>query len=180
MAAKYPLVLNGSSVQELQSADDLATTSITTGSSSTAGTITGNWSLSSGSKLQSTYADLAEWYHADATYPEGTVLVFGGNAEVTTTTTFGDSRVAGVVSKDPAFVLNKDFEGTNSALIALQGRVFCKVVGRVQKGDLLTTAGVAGHAVKAINPAIGTIIGKSLTNKDSTEAGMIEISVGRT
>jgi hypothetical protein len=180
MAAKYPLVLNGSNVQELQSADDLATTSITTGSSSTAGTITGDWSLSSGSKLQSTYADLAEWYRADATYSAGTVLVFGGSAEVTTTTTFGDSRVAGVVSSDPAFVLNKNFESANSALIALQGRVFCKVVGRIQKGDLLTTAGTAGHAVKAINPVIGTIIGKALADKDSSESGMIEISVGRT
>jgi hypothetical protein len=180
MAAKYPLVLNGSSVQELQSADDLATTSITAGSNSTAGTITGNWSLSSGSKLQSTYADLAEWYRADATYTEGTVLVFGGSSEVTTTTTFGDTRVAGVVSTEPAFVLNKNIEGSHSALIALQGRVFCKVVGRVQKGDLLTTAGAAGHAAKAIDPKVGTIIGKALTDKDSPEAGMIEISVGRT
>jgi hypothetical protein len=180
MAAKYPLVLNGSSVQELQSADDLATTSITTGSSSTAGTITGNWSLSAGSKLQSTYADLAEYYAADKEYAVGTILVFGGDAEVTTTTTFGDSRVAGVVSENPAFILNKDFGGAHGALIALQGRVFCKVVGRVKKGDLLTTAGVAGHAAKAMDPKVGTIIGKSLMDKDSTEAGLIEISVGRT
>jgi hypothetical protein len=180
MAARYPLVLNGTSIQELQAADALATTSITTGAATTAGTITGNWSLSASSKLQSTYADLAEYYAADKEYAAGTVLVFGGDAEVTTTTTFGDSRVAGVVSENPAFILNKDFEGTHGALIALQGRVFCKVVGRVKKGDLLTTAGVAGHAVKAINPAIGTIIGKALANKESTEADLIEISVGRT
>ena len=180
MTARYPLVLNGNNIQELQSADDLATTSITTGASSTSGTITGNWSLSAGSKLQSTYADLAEWYSDDKNYSEGTVLVFGGSAEVTTTTTFGDSKVAGVVSSKPAFILNKDFENGVSALIALQGRVFCKIVGRVQKGDLLTTAGVAGHAAKAIDPKVGAIIGKALADKDSIEAGMIEISVGRT
>jgi hypothetical protein len=182
MAAKYPLVLSGTSIQELQSADDLATTSITTGSNSTAGTITGNWSLSSGSKLQSTYsADLAEYYTSDKEYEPGTVLVFGGDAETTTTTLFGDPRVAGVVSTDPAYTMNAHLQEKGTAVcIALQGRVPCKVVGRVQKGDLLTTAGTAGHAVKAINPAIGTIIGKALVDKESTEAGMIEISVGRT
>jgi len=179
MAAKYPLVLNGSNVQELQSADDLATTSITTGNSSTAGTITGNWSLSAGSKLQSTYADLAEYYAADKEYAVGTVLVFGGDAEVTTTTTFGDTRLAGVVSENPAYTMNSALSGTR-ANIALQGRVFCKVVGRVKKGDLLTTAGVAGHAAKAIDAKVGTIIGKALADKDSIEAGMIEVSVGRT
>lgn len=179
MAARYPLVLNNNKLQELQIADELATDSITTGSSSTAGTITGDWSLSSGSKLQSTFADLAEWYRADTAYPAGTVLVFGGNAEVTTTTIFGDSRVAGVVSTDPAFILNKDLQSEFNALIALQGRVFCKVVGRVQKGDLLTTAGTAGHAAKVIDAKVGTIVGKALEDKDTSQAGLIEISVGR-
>jgi hypothetical protein len=179
MAAKYPLVLSGTNIEELQTSDDLATTSITTGSNSTAGTITGNWSLSSGSKLQATYADLAEYYAADKEYAVGTVLVFGGDAEVTTTTTFGDTRLAGVVSENPAYTMNSALSGTR-ANIALQGRVPCKVVGRVQKGDLLTTAGVAGHAAKAIDPKVGSIVGKALANKDTIEAGIIEVSVGRT
>lgn len=179
MAAKYPLVLSGTNIEELQTSDDLATTSITTGSNSTAGTITGNWSLSSGSKLQATYADLAEYYAADKEYAVGTVLVFGGDAEVTTTTTFGDTRLAGVVSENPAYTMNSALSGTR-ANIALQGRVPCKVVGRVQKGDLLTTAGVAGHAAKAIDPKVGAIVGKALENKDSVEAGLVEVSVGRT
>jgi hypothetical protein len=179
MTARYPLVLNGSNIQELQSADDLATTSITTGSSSTAGSITGNWLLTSGSKLQATYADLAEYYSADKEYAVGTVLVFGGDAEVTTTTIFGDTRLAGVVSENPAYTMNSALSGTR-ANIALQGRVLCKVVGRVQKGDLLTTAGVAGHAAKAIEPKVGAIVGKALANKDTVEAGLVEVSVGRT
>jgi hypothetical protein len=157
----------------------VTTTAITTGDNSTAGTITGDWSLASGSKLQSTYADLAEYYTSDKDYEVGTVLIFGGSAETTTTNTFGDTRLAGVVSKNPAYIMNTDLIGLR-ACIALQGRVFCKVVGRIKKGDLLTTAGVAGHAAKAIDPKIGAIIGKALMDKDSIEAGMIEISVGRT
>jgi hypothetical protein len=179
MAAKYPLVLSGTNIQELQSGDDLATTSITTGGNSTAGSITGDWSLSSGSKLQATYADLAEYYAADKEYAVGTVLVFGGEAEVTTTAIFGDTRLAGVVSENPAYTMNSALSGTR-ATIALQGRVLCKVVGRVQKGDLLTTAGVAGHAAKAIEPKVGAIVGKALANKDTVEAGLVEVSVGRT
>jgi hypothetical protein len=125
------------------------------------------------------YADLAEYYTSDKNYEPGTVLVFGGTAETTTTNIFGDTRLAGVVSEYPAYVMNNELTGTR-ACIALQGRVFCKVVGRVKKGDLLTTAGVLGHAAKAIDPKIGSIIGKALVDKDSIEAGLIEISVGRT
>ena len=152
-----------------------------TGSSSTATPVTvlGQWALGSGATLEATFsADLAEYYSADKEYEPGTVLIFGGDAEVTTTTLFGDSRVAGVVSTDPAFKMNGQLEGTR-ACVALQGRVPCKVVGMVRKGDLLTTAGIAGHAAKAINPQVGTIIGKALQNKDTSEAGVIEVAVGR-
>jgi hypothetical protein len=152
-----------------------------TGSSSTATPVTvlGQWALGAGATLEATFsADLAEYYSADSEYEPGTVLVFGGDAEVTTTTQFMDSRVAGVVSTDPAFKMNGQLEGTR-ACVALQGRVPCKVVGKVRKGDLLTTAGIAGHAAKAINPQVGTIIGKALENKDTLEAGVIEVAVGR-
>ena len=160
-------------------ASTITTTNLTTGDADTEGTITGTWSLSSDSKLQATYADLAEYYSSDKIYEPGTVLIFGGSAETTTTNIFGDTRLAGVVSEKPAYVMNNELSGTR-ACIALQGRVFCKVVGRVKKGDLLTTAGVVGHAAKAIDPKVGTIIGKALMDKDSIEAGLIEISVGRT
>ncbi len=63
--------------------------------------------------------------------------------------------------------------------IALAGRVPCKVVGRVKKGDLLTTASTPGYAVKATDPKLGSIIGKALENKDYGEAGVIEVAVGR-
>jgi hypothetical protein len=152
-----------------------------TGSSSaaTAVTVLGQWALGASATLEATFsADLAEYYSADSEYEPGTVLVFGGSAEVTITTQFGDSRVAGVVSTDPAFTMNGQLEGIR-ACVALQGRVPCKVLGKVRKGDLLTTAGIAGHAAKAINPQVGTIIGKALENKDTLEAGVIEVAVGR-
>ena len=134
--------------------------------------------LFQGTATAARFADLAEYYTSDREYDPGTVLVFGGSEETTTTTIFGDARLAGVVSTDPGFIMNSELQGTR-ACIALQGRVPCKVVGRVKKGDLLTTSAIPGHAAKAIDPKIGTIIGKALEDKDYTEAGIIEVAVGR-
>ena len=149
-----------------------------TANNATPVTILGQWALGTNATLQATFADLAEFYSSDQVYEPGTVLVFGGDAEVTTTNIFGDTRVAGVVSTEPGFMMNGELAGTR-ACIALQGRVPCKVVGKVKKGDLLTTAGVLGHAAKAINPQVGTLIGKALQDKDYSEAGVIEVAVGR-
>jgi hypothetical protein len=151
-----------------------------TGSNATATPVTllGQYTLGANATLEATFADLAEYYSSDAEYEPGTVLVFGGKAETTTTNIFGDARLAGVVSTDPGFKMNGELKGTRVCL-ALQGRVPCKVVGTVKKGDMLTTAGVVGHAAKAMDPKVGTIIGKALEDKDYTEAGVIEVAVGR-
>jgi hypothetical protein len=149
---------------------------ITTGSSVTGGTITGAWSISG--TFQATYADLAEYYEGDQQYEPGTVLVFGGDKEVTTTDQMNDTRSAGVVTTNPAYVMNEDCPGIK-VCIALAGRVPVKVLGRVKKGDMLTTAAIPGYAVKAINPTLGAIIGKALENKDTGEAGVIQVAVGR-
>ncbi len=129
------------------------------------GTIKGDWSLVGTSKLRATYsADIAERYHADSEYSYGTVLIIGGENEVTTTGTYGDVRLAGIVSKDPAYIMN-DGAGPNHThpFIALKGRVFCKVIGTVNKGDLLTTSNLPGYAAVAdsnVHPS--AIIGKAL------------------
>ena len=158
----------------------LTTTVITTGAATTAGTITGAWTLTSGSTLQATYADLAEWYTSDKKYEPGTVLVFGGTHETTTTDKLADTRAAGVVTTNPAYTMNNELAKTiNSVCLALQGRVPCKVIGKVNKGDLLTTAASPGYAIRANNPAVGTIIGKALESKDYDQSGLIEIAVGR-
>jgi len=151
---------------------------VTDGTDGGGATMQGTYTLTGASKLQATYADLAEWYTADAEYEPGTVLVFGGDVETTTTTIFGDTRVAGVVTTDPAYTMNDGLTGTR-ACIALAGRTPVKVLGTVKKGDLLTTASVAGYACKAIDPKFGTIIGKALENKDTAGFGVIEVAVGR-
>ena len=152
-------------------------TTLTTGANTTAGTITGNWSLSTGSRLQSTYADLAEKYVADANYEAGTVLLFGGELEVTISDEYDSHRVAGVVSHNPAYIMNSECEGTNIVDLALQGRVPVKVIGPVNKGDLMVS-GPNGHALANNMARAGTIIGKSLENL-SSGYGVIEIVVGK-
>jgi trimeric autotransporter adhesin len=131
--------------------------------------------------MQATYsADLAEFYEGDKEYDTGTVLIFGGEKEVTISTQAFDHRVAGVVSDDAAFSMYGACPGFKNQ-IALQGRVPCKVVGKVQKGDLIVTSNIPGVAMSAKNNAAsGTIIGKSLEDYNSDHIGTIEVAVGRT
>jgi hypothetical protein len=123
------------------------------------------------------YADLAEKYTADAEYAPGTVLEFGGEAEVTLSVEAGSTRVAGVVSTNPSYIMNAALEAEHVAMVALQGRVPCKVVGPVRKGDMMVAAG--NGAAKVDNAArAGSIIGKALENFDGAE-GTIEVVIGR-
>ena len=154
----------------------VTTTNLTTGATATAGTITGNWSLGAGSKLNATYADLAEHYVADAHYEAGTVLEFGGMNEVTLAAD-ATNKVAGIVSTNPAYVMNSMCAGEYIIQLALQGRVPCKVRGSIRKGDMLVSAG-DGFARPTTAPLIGTVIGKSLEDFTGT-SGVIEVAVGR-
>ena len=149
---------------------------ISTGANTTTGTITGNWSLTSGSRLQATYADLAEYYASDYDYEPGTVLEFGGNAEVTLATE-KTPKVAGVVSTNPSYVMNSNCAGDITVALALQGRVPVKVKGIIKKGDLMVSGG-GGYAISDSSPKLGTIIGKALENFDGAE-GTIEVAIGR-
>jgi hypothetical protein len=151
---------------------------LTTGSAGVAGTVTGNWTLSAGSRLQATYADLAELYTSDESYEAGTVLIFGGDAETTTTMIYGDTRLAGVVSTNPAHLLNSNLTGTVSA-IALVGRIPCKIIGQIKKGDMLTTSSIPGYATKMIEFIPGAFIGKALHDKETSGEGIVEISLNR-
>jgi hypothetical protein len=163
----------------------VSTPSITTGGNTTAGTITGRWTLTgtspNESRLQATYsADLAEYYEGDKEYEVGTVLVFGGDKEVTLTNVQGDNRVAGVVSNTAAFAMYEGCPGLKN-LVALQGRVPCKVVGKIRKGEMLVTSRIPGVAVAAgTDVKVGTVVGKALVDYDNDHIGTIEIAVGRT
>jgi hypothetical protein len=129
-----------------------------------------------GVSTQAKYADLAENYQADAAYEAGTVLEFGGTQEVTIATD-GTRRVAGVVSTNPAHLMNGGLAGQNVVPLALQGRAPCKVTGPIQKGDLMVSAGF-GYAKANNDATCGQIIGKALADFSGTK-GMIEIVVGR-
>ena len=123
------------------------------------------------------YADLAEIYSADAEYPPGTVVSFGGDQEITKSTQAGDPRVAGVISDRPSYLMNAALQAQHRAAVALTGRVPTRVIGPVAKGDMMVSAG-NGHAQASAAPAMGTVIGKALENF-SNDSGTIEIVVGR-
>jgi hypothetical protein len=123
------------------------------------------------------YADLAENYSADAVYEPGTVLIFGGTAEVTVANAAGDTRIAGVVSTDPAHLMNSTIDCEHPVAVALTGRVPTRVTGTVRKGDMMVAAG-NGQAQACATPALGSVIGKALADFDGT-SGVIEVVVGR-
>jgi hypothetical protein len=123
------------------------------------------------------YADLAEKYSADADYAPGTVVMFGGGAEVTICSNDACTRVAGVVSTNPSYRMNDGLVSAHTAMVALTGRVPTSVTGTVRKGDMMVSAG-AGRARSEANPEIGTVIGKALEDFDGAE-GTIEVVVGR-
>ena len=132
-----------------------------------------------GTALTAQYADLAENYVADKEYDAGTVLIFGGQNEVTDTDIKGNRRVAGVVSVNPAYLMNADCKGEHVTPIALQGRVPCKVIGIVEKGDLLVSSAIPGYAIVDNDPRIGTVLGKAVGEKTDDGKGFVEIVVGR-
>lgn len=171
------LSANTANFANLSVSGPTVTTAITTGAVGTAGTITGNWTLTAGSRLTATYADLAEYYCADNHYPAGTVLDFGGEYEVTLAG-IESNKIAGVVSADPAYVMNGMIQCDNPVTVALQGRVPCKVKGKVHKGDMMVSAGNGFAKAATSEPKMGTVIGKALANFDGEE-GVIEVVVGR-
>ncbi len=116
---------------------------------------------------QAQYADLAELYTTDADYEPGTVMVFGGEAEVTQSTISMDHKIAGVVSGEPAYLMNKDQKGKTVA-VALRGKVPVSVIGPVSKGDLIVTSDTpgVGQAHSGVTNCV-YVIGKCIEDDDT-------------
>ena len=134
----------------------------------------------SGTASSAQYADLAEMYLADAEYEEGTILVFGGEAEVTTSDVKASPSIAGVVSHNPAYLMNSELQGDHVTAVALKGRVPVKVVGAVSKGDVLVHSATPGHAEAAennMNVNGPSCIGIAITDKTNEGAGTVEALV---
>ena len=127
------------------------------------------------------YADLAEMYTTDADYAPGTVLIFGGNQEVTTSTVTHDTRVAGVVSTNPAHIMNSGLQADRTVEVALVGRVPVSVIGNIIPGDRVVTSNRAGvaEALDMSRYQPGVIIGKALQSHSGDKVGVIEVVVGR-
>ena len=124
---------------------------------------------------------MAEKYLADIDYEPGTVVEIGGSAEIVQTTSENSTKIVGVVSTDPAFIMNSAQSGQYSTPVALLGRVPCKVVGQIHKGDLLCSSTIAGHATALVpgNYQPGCVIGKALQDHPDAGTGVIEVLVGR-
>ena len=123
------------------------------------------------------YADLAEKYTADADYEAGTVVKIGGDAEVTQTTDHNDLDVFGVVSSQPAYLMNSELDGV---AIAMTGRVPVRVVGKVKKGERLISSSVPGVAWAMSDEEYDprAVIGRSLDDKDDGDIGTVEAVIG--
>jgi hypothetical protein len=142
--------------------------------------------LPDGHKLYGTataalYADLAEMYTSDAEYEPGTVVKIGGEAEVTQTTEAFCPEVFGIVSTNPAHLMNSGVAGVP---VALEGRVPCKVVGQVRKGQRLVSSEVPGVA-RAVSDyerqeALDwyRIVGRALSDKTTEGIALLEVVVG--
>jgi hypothetical protein len=156
-----------------------AGTTLTTGSSGTAGSITGNWTLTSGSRFNATYADLAERFAADSEYDAGTVVELGGEQEITAVKYELSEDVFGVISDTAGYVMNAGAGSDKThPPVAVSGRVKVKVKGPVTKGQRLVSAGkgMARAANQGEANAFNTI-GRALETKTSTGIGTVEAIV---
>lgn len=136
---------------------------------------------------QAKYADIAERYHADEVYDTGTVVSFGGVNEITAASSVADQRVMGVISTDPYCVMNSPHRMphlTNEyhPPVALLGRVPTWVTGVCQKGDIMVSSSVKGHAqawTENSAPPYGSIVGKAVADKTDPAPAKIEVLVGK-
>jgi hypothetical protein len=136
-----------------------------------------------GTAVRAQYADLAERYHADAKYPIGTVVKLGGSKEITATTTEDDAQVIGVISENPAYLMNDGAGDPNEWLaVAMTGRVRVKIVGPVTKGQRIVSSNDTGVA-KAVNDneitSIMTVIGRALRSNIDPNIKLVECIIGK-
>ena len=118
--------------------------------------------------FSTSHADLAEKYMADKEYEVGTVMMVGGDAEVTSCNI--NERAIGVVSANPGVKMNQTLEG--GTYIALKGRVPVKVIGPVTKGNRIKPYG-SGYG-KAITQADADVFAVALESSNESGVKLIE------
>jgi hypothetical protein len=155
------------------------TSVLSTGANTSPGSMTGTWTLTAGSTLQATYADLAERFAADTELAPGTVVELGGQKEIRAVRKELSEDVFGVISNTAAYLMNAG-AGTDKTHppVAISGRVRVRVIGPVDKGQRLVSAGegIARAAKNGEATAFNTI-GRALESKSTEELGLVEVIV---
>ena len=145
----------------------------------TAMTINGSTGTISGNQINANYADVAERFAADGILTPGTVVELGGANEITTVNRDLSENVFGVISTRAAYLMNSQ-AGSNDTHppVAMTGRVPVRVVGIINKGDRLVSAGNGlARAAQAGEATAFNVIGRSLTNKLDSDEGTVEAIV---
>ena len=149
------------------------------GTPTTAMTINGSTGTISGNQINANYADVAERFAADSILTPGTVVELGGANEITTVNGDLSENVFGVISTRAAYLMNSQ-AGSNDTHppVAMTGRVPVRVVGIINKGDRLVSAGNGlARAAQAGEATAFNVIGRSLTNKLDSGEGTVEAIV---
>jgi len=130
-----------------------------------------------GTSTAAQYADLAENFRPDTQYAPGTIVALGGVEEITAVNEELSSNVFGVVSSHPAYLMNSAQEG--GAPVAVAGRVPVRVVGMVNKGDRLVSAGNGMARAAQEDESINAfnVIGRAIQTKTTMEEGTVEAFV---
>jgi hypothetical protein len=126
------------------------------------------------------YADLAERYEADCNTEVGDVVILGGHAEITKCQTELSDAVFGVISESPAFLMNAS-AGNNEShpMVALQGRVLVKIIGKGKAGDRLVSAGNSEARVAEPDECTAfNTLGRLLKAKYNEQTTLTECVIG--
>jgi hypothetical protein len=105
-----------------------------------------------------------------------------GNSLLSRTRKSYDSTVIGIVSGNPAIIVNNSGKDKKVYPIILTGKALCKVDARIspiKPGDLIVTSETPGCGMKGTIDSfekIGTVIGKALTGLEN-EVGIIPIFI---
>jgi hypothetical protein len=132
-----------------------------------------------GTSITAQYADLAERFESDTRYDPGTVVALGGTKEITKVVEELSEDVFGVISTRAAYLMNGGAGPDEThPPVAVSGRVPVRVIGKVQKGDRLVSAGNGLARAAAKNEMTPwNVIGRSLENKLDAGEGTIEAIV---
>ena len=126
------------------------------------------------------YADLAERYNADMPIEVGSVVILGGEAEVTECKEDLSDQVFGVVSDSPAFLMNAQAGNNDShPMIALKGRVLINLKGSGKAGDRIVSAGNRLARVGQLSECTTfNVLGRLIKDKYPQETKLTECVIG--